>query len=324
MPTLDVVYKAVDSFKILHDSFMNTQTLGKKFHCQGVNNSWLYRTESGKKYKYGFNRWSISQLCQRMTFCVPTYNKGSRICPKLTQQMMRKFLGAYPDDLLIRYGNAGANGVRAVLSMNYQRYGYKMMLDFLEGQGIATDNNILEYYVDDTIFELILVMEDFSIGGDLYKAGFRFVNSEVGRSNIWMEFIIFRIGSVNGMIQPNPFIKQVHKGFFQTALETKIEVTWQQGPAITAQARQKLAAQRSRTLTPAELNALQRLVYESLTKKEGQAVQSIMAGKPVNYYEYANAVAAIANGFGLGGKTISVNFEKKEKLRKLAGKIMFQ
>jgi len=59
-------------------------------------------------------------------------------------------------------------------------------------------------------------------------------------------------------------------------------------------------------LSDTELIGLQMMLNASLNKNESPAV------------------AAIANGYGLGGKTISVNFEKKEKLRKLAGKIIFQ
>jgi hypothetical protein len=283
---------------------------------------------------YGFTDWALDQLRSKLGISRFTLNSSVRksytaLLPELTKDTVVTFLKYYQKQLLLRYGVEGDSGLRAVLSKNYSIYNNSQMMDMLEPH--TKSNNkmyLLEYYVDDFIFSLKVLIHDFKIKGEDWWSGFRFANSEVGYSRIRMDLFFFKVVCTNGMIIPQSCCKLVNRIHFRIdsgKLENTVKKGFENGFKYSSDIKEKieksydmkLDADKSKALTAKIENSLDRVNINM------DVINKKMEKYPPNYYGYANAISEIAQGCEDNkGNIIKFPFWQRQFLDELAGNII--
>jgi hypothetical protein len=317
MVTIKEVYKQIEQHKITHDE----KVWGNKLVARFSFNSTVHHS---KIDHFVFTEWALDQLRTKLGISRYTFDKCRNSTPQIFENIMKTYLGVYRKKLLLRCGTQNGQKLRAVLSKDYSRYSNQEMMDMIQAK---TPGQLLiqEAYVDDMIFSLRLLLQEFSIEQDKWRFGFRFFNSEVGKSRIWMDHLIYNISSACGLIISEftgAQVSQIHYRIKEDRLKEKVESAYNLGNSSTAKVIERLKAEIHRKLDEDELTKLEEKLERALEKLQITVteIKDIVKNKEKNYYHYAAAISEFAGGFTYDSTT---NFERKQALEELAGKVMF-
>lgn len=287
---------------------------------------------------YGFTDWALAQFRSKLGISKFTLSSSVRasytnLLPKLTKDTVLTFLKYYQRNLLLRYGFTGDNGLRAVLSENYAIYNNSQMMGMLESFIKSYTNEriyLLEYYVDDFIFSLRILIHGFKITGEDWWTGFRFTNSEVGYSRVRMDLILFKLVCTNGMIVPQDYcrlVNRIHYRINPGRLANIVKRGFGNFFTYSKEIEGKIERSYDMKLEEDKFKELTTRIKKTLAKVDigMDVIDEKMEKYPPNYYGYANAISEISQGYeDKKGNIIEVPFSQKQFLDELAGKIMLQ
>ena len=144
--------------------------------------------------KYGavvFSRWALGQLCSRFKVPILFYDRCSRA---LKKNIFTEHITDHKKDLKLRFSSTGQ--IRAVFSDKYgvidDIHVYPLALDILEEQKTTYQH----FVYDDDITSMLAIFPEYTreFVGSYISAGIQITNSEIGRSAVWVEPVVYYTG----------------------------------------------------------------------------------------------------------------------------------
>lgn len=222
------------SFKMILDKSYNIQSLCEDFTVKNVTDETLrlndlagitYLTQKGEVRHPSISRHAMGQLCNKvgvpheyMRKCI---NSG-RI--ELAQDNMNSWLSDFNKDLFIREYNGT---IRGVLTPRYSVCDTPVILESMKDAFPVDDYNIKGFFLNEERLHMRLVSpERLPIDGEDLYPGFSIDSSDVGRSNLTVNFFIWKKVCTNGLIVPKKFgvlFHQVHRGITTEAFQSNLK-----------------------------------------------------------------------------------------------------
>lgn len=173
-----------------------------------------YVTEQGEVRSPAISKWGMGQLCNKvgvpadyMRKCIGT----GRI--ELAQDNLNSWLEDFNKDLFIREYNGT---IRGVLTPRYSVCDTPTILNTMKNSFPVDDFNIKGYFLNEERLHIRLVSpHQLPIDSEDLYPGFSIDSSDVGRSNLTINFFIWKKVCTNGLIVPKRFgvlFHQRHRG----------------------------------------------------------------------------------------------------------------
>lgn len=227
------------SFKMILDSSYNIQSLCTDYTVKDVNNEKLrlndlagvtYITSEGEVRSPSISRYAMGQLCNKvgvphdyMRKCI---NSGRL---ELAQDNLNSWLEDFKKDLFIREYNGC---IRGVLTPSYSVCDTPTILETMMDHFPVDDFIIKGFFLNEERLHIRLVSPDrLPIEGEDLYPGFSIDSSDVGRSNLTINFFIWKKVCTNGLIVPKKFgvlFNQRHRGItiedFESNLKSSLDL----------------------------------------------------------------------------------------------------
>lgn len=222
------------SFKMILDKSHNIQSLCEDFTVRNVTDERLrlnelagitYITESGEVRRPSISRHAMGQLCNKvgvpheyMKKCI----SSGRI--ELAQDNMNSWLSDFNKDLFIREYDGK---IRGVLTPRYSVCDTPTILQSMQDSFPVDDYSIKGFFLNEERLHMRLVSPTrLPVDNEDLYPGFSIDSSDVGRSNLTVNFFIWKKVCTNGLIVPKKFgvlFHQVHRGITTEAFQSNLQ-----------------------------------------------------------------------------------------------------
>lgn len=318
------------SFRMILDSSYNIQSLCTDYTVTGVNNEKLrlneyagvtYITNEGEIRNPSISRYAMGQLCNKvgvpheyMRKCI---NSGRL---ELAQDNLNSWLEDFNKDLFIREYNGS---IRGVLTPRYSVCDTPTILETMKDHFPVDDFKIKGFFLNEERLHIRLVSPDrLPIEGEDLYPGFSIDSSDVGRSNLTINFFIWKKVCTNGLIVPKKFgvlFNQRHRGITIEDFESNLKESLDLVEPIVAKVTESILATSSVSLEEAfkSEDTLEELISKV---RASTAMSETSAGKVIelmktgvyekNRWGLINSITEVAQEFTL---------DRRIELERIAG-----
>ena len=293
---LELVKTDEVSFRMLLDESLNIQALCSDYKITKANDTNVrlnelgnitYIEDEGEIRNSPISRFALGQICSKIG--VPSQYidkcvKTGRI--ELAQDNMTSWLSDYNGNLFIREYN---NSIRGVLSQKFATCDTPEILEVLDDV-VPSDYVIKGYYLSPERFHLRVMDRDFlPVDGEDLLSGFTINSSDVGRSQLAVNYILFKQVCSNGLCLPKgigDLFTQKHIGISAELFREELKKSIEMIPSITMEMCSKIEYARNSGIAikdfdnQKEIESTIKMLRNNLKMSEEQAT------KVINLFEY--------------------------------------
>lgn len=247
-----------------------------------------YISDDGQLISATISRFALGQLCSKIGVPAQYIDKCIKTGRlELVQHNMSSWLSDYNGNLFIRMYD---DSVRGVLSQRYMVCDTPEIVDVVQDVFPSDDYTIRGFFLSPERFHLRITSADtLKVSGEDLFAGFSINSSDVGRSQLKVNYILYKQICTNGLCLPRgigDLFRQKHIGITAESFREELKKSLDLVPQITAKYEQAIEKARNSGVAIRDFDNDEEIkeIIASLRKSTGLSEQQ--ADKVITLFDF--------------------------------------